>query len=91
MTAAELQQRLSQPYDRARWLDTLRAILPQTEIFAKLQAVPAENARVESVLQLGKIPLAGDRNLAVLEATVDDRIDLLRNRGRPAQSCRPLH
>ena len=80
MTAAELQQRLAQSYDRARWLDTLRAILPQTEIFAKPQAVPAENTRAESVVQLGKTRLASGRQLALLEATVDDRIDLLRNR-----------
>jgi type I restriction-modification system DNA methylase subunit len=80
MTAAELQQRFQKQYVTADWLDTLRQILPRTEIFAKPQKVIIENARAESILQLGKIPLAGDRNLAVLEATVDDRIDLFRNR-----------
>ncbi len=80
MTAAELQQCLAQPYDRTCWLGTLRAILPQAEIFAKPQAVPAENARVESVLQLGKISLAGGRNLAVLEVIVDESTDLPGNR-----------
>ncbi len=28
MTAAELQHRLAQPYDRTRWLDTLGRVLP---------------------------------------------------------------
>jgi hypothetical protein len=80
MTAAELQQRFKKQYVTADWLDTLRQILPQTEIFAKPQAVPAENARVESVLQLGKILLAGDRNLALLEVIVDESTDLPGNR-----------
>ena len=80
MTAAELQQRLAQSYDRARWLDTLRQILPGTAIFSTPQKVAAENTRAESVVQLGKTRLANGRQLALLEATVDDRIDLLRNR-----------
>lgn len=80
MTAPEIQQRFVQPYDRDRWLDTLRQILPRTEIFAKPQPVAVENARAESILQLGKIPLANDRNLAVLEVIVDEQTDLPSNR-----------
>jgi hypothetical protein len=80
MTAPEIQQRFVQPYDRDRWLDTLRQILPRTEIFAQPQPVAVENARAESILQLGKIPLAGDRNLAVLEVIVDAETDLPSNR-----------
>jgi hypothetical protein len=80
MTAPEIQQRFVQPYDRNRWLDTLRQILPRTEIFAKPQPVAVEKARAESILQLGKIPLASDRNLAVLEVIVDEQTDLPSNR-----------
>lgn len=80
MTAAELQQRLSQKYDRALWLDTLRHILPQTVLFKSPQTVPIENPRAKSILQLGKIPLAGDRNLAVLALLVDETTDLPGNR-----------
>jgi hypothetical protein len=80
MTPAELQARLAQSYDRARWLDTLGKTLPRTEIFAAPQPVPAETTRAESIVQLGKVHLAGQRNLALLEVTVGDRVDLLRNR-----------
>jgi adenine-specific DNA-methyltransferase len=80
MTAAELQARLAQPYDRARWLDTLGKALPRTEIFAAPQPVPADATRAESIVQLGKVHLAAQRNLALLKVTVGDRVDLLRNR-----------
>jgi hypothetical protein len=80
MTAAELQARLAQPYDRASWLDTLGKTLPRTEIFAAPLPVPADATRAESIVQLGKVHLAGQRNLALLEVTVGDRVDLLRNR-----------
>lgn len=80
MTAPEIQQRFVQPYDRAGWLGMLRQILPRTEIFAQPQPVAVDNARAESILQLGKIPLAGDRNLAVLEVIVDEETDLPSNR-----------
>ena len=80
MTAAELQARLAQPYDRAHWLDTLGKTLPRTEIFASPQPVPADTTRAESIVQLGKVHLAGQRNLALLEVTVSDRVDLIRNR-----------
>jgi adenine-specific DNA-methyltransferase len=80
MTAAELQARLAQPYNRTNWLDTLGKTLPRTEIFAAPQPVPAETTRAESIVQLGKVHLAGQRNLALLEVTVGDRVDLLRNR-----------
>ena len=80
MTAPEIQQRLIQTYNRAGWLGMLRQILPRAEIFAQPQPVAVENARAESILQLGKIPLAGDRNLAVLEVIVDEETDLPNNR-----------
>lgn len=80
MTAAELQVRLAQPFDRGRWLDTLGKALPRTEIFAAPQPVPADTTRAESIVQLGRVHLAGQRNLALLEVTVGDRVDLLRNR-----------
>jgi type I restriction-modification system DNA methylase subunit len=80
MTAAELQQRFQKQYVTAGWLNTLRQILPRTEIFAKPQKVIIENARAESILQLGKIPLADSHNLALLEVVVDENTDLPGNR-----------
>ena len=80
MTSAELQPRLAQPYDRLGWLGTLGKVLPGTEIFASPQQVPPDGTRAEAIVQLGKIHLAGDRRLALLEVTVGERVDLIRNR-----------
>jgi hypothetical protein len=80
MTAAELQQRLAQTHNRPLWLDTLRQILPQTLLFGTPQTIPTENPRAKSILQLGKIPLAGDRTIALLEVLVDEATELPGNR-----------
>jgi hypothetical protein len=80
MTAPELQQRFVQAYDRARWLDTLRQILPSTQVFATPQSIPDAGTRAESILQLGKISLSGGRNLAVLEVRLGPDTDLPANR-----------
>lgn len=80
MTAPELQQRFVQAYDRTRWLDTLRQILPSTQVFATPQSIPDAGTRAESILQLGKITLSGGRNLAVLEVRLRPDTDLPANR-----------
>ncbi len=80
MNSPELQQRLALPYNRAQWLDTLGKIIPRTEVFALPQNVRFENTVTESIFQLGKVHLADKRCLAVLEATVGEGVDLLRNR-----------
>ena len=80
MTPAELQPRLAQPYDRLGWLGTLRKVAPGTETFASPQQVAPDGTRAEAIVQLGKIHLAADRRLALLEVTVGERVDLLRNR-----------
>lgn len=80
MICGDIQQQLQLPYERNSWLKLLRAILPGTAIFSAPQKIAVENTRTEAVVQLGKASLANGRQLALLEATVDDRIDLLRNR-----------
>ena len=80
MTRLELQLALQKPYLQADWLRLLRAVLPGTEVFATPQKISSDNMHAESIAQLGKIQLAGDRRLALLEATVNGRVDLLRNR-----------
>lgn len=80
MTAPELQQRFVLAYDRSRWLDTLRQILPSIQVFAAPQSIPDAGTRAESILQLGKISLNGGRNLAVLEVRLAPDTDLPANR-----------
>jgi len=80
MTREELQPRLSQTYQRPAWLDTLKAVLPATQLFAQPQAVPVEPKSAKAMHQLGRVRLQGGRQLAVLEIEVAESIDLVRNR-----------
>jgi Eco57I restriction-modification methylase len=76
----ELQSVLKQPYQRDPWLELLRAVLPGTDVFASPQSISATQSSTESILQLGRVRLHGGRQLAVLESTVAEGIDLTRNR-----------
>ena len=84
MTRAELQTALRLPYDRARWLGLLRELLPTTEIPRTAQplglADTQANAAASSAVQIARIPLVGGKSVAVLEVTVNGRVDLHRNR-----------
>ena len=80
MTREELQTVLKQPYQRDRWLEMLRGVLPATDVFASPQSVSAAKPNVETILQLGRVRLHGGRQLALLESTVAEGTDLTRNR-----------
>jgi adenine-specific DNA-methyltransferase len=80
MTREELQSTLQQPYQRARWGQTLRSVLPGTELFTAAQPVNADTSQARQIHQLGRIRLAGGRNLAALEIVLDPAVDLVRNR-----------
>ncbi|MHB8523140.1 MAG: Eco57I restriction-modification methylase domain-containing protein [Limisphaerales bacterium] len=80
MTKEDLQSFLARPYQRDGWLQTLRGVLPQTQIFASPQALATADDRAESVFQLGRVQLQGDRQLGILEVRVGEDTDLDRNR-----------
>jgi methylase of polypeptide subunit release factors len=80
MTRPELQSLLQSPYDRARWLAALPSFLPATQVFAQAQPLDVAAEAVASAVQLARIPLAGDRSVAVLEVRVTGQVDLQRNR-----------
>ena len=84
MTRAELQNLLRQPYDRALWLGLLRELLPATEIPQVAAVIPLADTSAHGLatgaVQIARLPLAGGKNVAVLEVTVAGRVDLLRNR-----------
>ncbi len=80
MTRDQLQPRLSQTYQRDQWLETLKTVLPATQLFAQPQAVPVEPKSAKAMHQLGRVRLQGGRQLAVLEIEVAESIDLVRNR-----------
>lgn len=80
MTRPELQSLLQSPYDRSRWLAALPSFLPAIQVFAHAQPLDFSAEAVVSAVQLGRVPLAGDRSVAVLEVRVSGQVDLQRNR-----------
>lgn len=78
MTRQELQSTLQQPYQRDIWGQTLRDVMPGTELFTVAQPVATANTQARQIHQLCRIRLAGGRNLAALEIVL--AIDLVRNR-----------
>ena len=80
MTREELQSTLQQPYQRDTWGHALRAVLPGTELFTAAQPVATVGTQARQIHQLGRIRLAGGRNLAALEIVLDPVVDLIRNR-----------
>ena len=80
MNRDQLQAFFTQPYDRTAWLKTIHSVFPHTELFSQPQSVPVGDSRAKSVFQLGNTRLAGDRGLALIEVTVNETIDLARNR-----------
>src|SRR5438309_2215069 len=80
MTREALQSILRQSYDRARWIEMMRQVLPGTEVFAATQQIVVPSQSAQSVVQLGRVRLSGGRQLAMLEIEVADRIDIARNR-----------
>jgi adenine-specific DNA-methyltransferase len=80
MTREQIQAILRNNYDRQRWLQVLREILPGTDVFAAPQAVSVSIPDAPRAVQLARVRLGDRKQLAVLEVKVGDRIDLLRNR-----------
>jgi len=80
MTRAELQSFLQSRYDRARWLTLLHHLLPTARPWLGEQPRELTDPAVVSATQIAHIPLADNRNVAVLEVRVAGQVDLQRNR-----------
>ncbi len=80
MTRDELKTFLQSRYERARWLTLLHTLLPTTQVFGAANDLAFDDATIVSAAQIARIPLAGDRTVAVLEVRVTGQVDLQRNR-----------
>lgn len=80
MTRDQIQSILRQEYDRQSWLKVLREIMPGTDVFASPQILEVNVPDSSPPVQLARVRLGDRKQLAVLEITVPERIDLLRNR-----------
>lgn len=80
MTRPELKSFLQSRYDRTRWTTLLHHLLPTTQVFGSAQPLDFSADSIASAAQLARVPLAGDRTVAVLEVRVTGQVDLQRNR-----------
>jgi hypothetical protein len=80
MSPKEIQSSLQLPYLRDRWLELLRALLPQTEVFLKPRSLDAGAKEIKSAIHIANIELADGKTVAVLEIEVSGRVDIERNR-----------
>ncbi len=67
MTRDQIQSILQQDYDRQRWLQLLREILPGTDVFATPQVVSVQIPDAPPPVQLARVRLGDGKQLAVLE------------------------
>lgn len=80
MTRDALKSLLQSSYKRERWLTLLHTVLPTTQVFGAAKDLTFDDASIASASQIARIPLAGDRTVAVLEVRVTGQVDLQRNR-----------
>ncbi len=80
MTRDELKSFLQSRYERTRWLTLLHNLLPTTQVFGAAKDLAFDDDNIASAAQIARIPLAGDRTVAVLEVCVTGQVDLQRNR-----------
>lgn len=80
MTRDELKSFLQSRYERARWLTLLHNLLPTTQVFGAAKELSFDDTSIAFAAQIARIPLAGDRTVAVLEVRVSGQVDLQRNR-----------
>ncbi|MBE7539188.1 MAG: Eco57I restriction-modification methylase domain-containing protein [Opitutaceae bacterium] len=80
MTRDALKSLLQSNYKRERWLVLLHDLLPTTQAFGAAKDLSLDDASIASASQIARIPLAGDRTVAVLEVRVTGQVDLQRNR-----------
>ena len=80
MNPNDLQNILADRFDRTRWLEVVREVLPGAATYLTPQEVAPEATRAKSIWQLGEVSLADGKNLAILEIEVAPGVDLARNR-----------
>ena len=75
---ANLSNLFSTDYDRGEWLDQLRQIFPNIEIFTAPQVIPDQDA--ENFIWLGRARTSDQKNLGIYEVIVGPSTNLARNR-----------
>jgi type I restriction-modification system DNA methylase subunit len=76
-----IQDIFQQPYDRAKWTNLLADIFANVSIYQNPHKLEDKDTNfVREFLQLGNVRLKDGKNLAIFEVSVDDKIELSKNR-----------
>lgn len=80
MEIKELKKLLQQPYKTDNWKELLTHVFDQVQFLSVPQIVPNDDDRIKELKQYGTVQLSDNKNLALFELTLNDNVNLIRNR-----------
>ena len=80
MEIRELKKLLQQPYSTENWRTLLGHVFENVQFLSKPTLIPTADKRVRELKQYGTVQLLDGKNLALFELTLNDQVNLIRNR-----------
>lgn len=80
MELRELKQLLQQPYKTDNWRQLLNHVFDNVQFLSDPNIIPTGDERVHQLKQYGSVRLEDRKNLALFELTLNDNVNLIRNR-----------
>ncbi|GGE44487.1 Eco57I restriction-modification methylase domain-containing protein [Psychroflexus planctonicus] len=80
MEIKELKKLLQQPYKTDNWKELLSHVFDHVQFLSVPQIVPNDDDRIKELKQYGTVQLSDNKNLALFELTLNDNVNLIRNR-----------
>lgn len=80
MEIKELKKLLQQPYKTDNWKELLTHVFDHVQFLSVPQIVPNDDDRIKELKQYGTVQLSDNKNLALFELTLNDNVNLIRNR-----------
>ena len=80
MELKELKRLLQQPYSTENWRALLGFVFDHVQFLDTPSIIPTDDPRVNQLKQYGTVRLSDGKNLALFELTLNENVDLIRNR-----------
>ncbi len=80
MEIKELKTLLQQPYSTENWRILLGHVFENVQFLSTPTVIPTGDSRVKELKQYGTVQLEDGKNLALFELTLNDQVNLIRNR-----------
>lgn len=80
MELRELKQLLQEPYKTENWRQLLNHVFDNVQFLRDPNIIPTGDERIHQLKQYGSIRLEDGKNLALFELTLNDNVNLIRNR-----------